>query len=131
MAKKIWFTILAKTTGVPDRTLRHWWEAFCAESKSIIPPRKADEGTQWLFLQWLRMQGDQGDATRTQQTAARAQRQAQAACAKAVTRLEHLIDAYGFDTVLTDVLQVVCASRGRLFFRPFPHAPDTPAPLLH
>jgi hypothetical protein len=127
MAKKIWFTTLAKTAGVPDRTLRHWWEAFCSESKEIIPPRKADEGTQWLFLQWLRMQGDQGAATRTQQTAARAQRQSQAACAKAVTQLEHLIDAYGFDTVLTDVLQVVCASRGRLFFRPFPHKPDLPA----
>src|SRR5215467_5589665 len=121
MAKKIWFTTLAKTAGVPDRTLRHWWEAFCSESKSIIPPRKADEGTQWLFLQWLRMQGDQGDATRTQQTAA---------CAKAVTRLEQLIDAYGFDTVLTNVLQPVCASRGRLFFRPFPHDTNIPAPLL-
>jgi hypothetical protein len=131
MAKKIWFTTLAKTAGVPDRTLRHWWEAFCYESKYIIPPRKADEGTQWLFMQWLRMQGAQGEATRAQQTAARAQRQSQAACAKAVTRMKHLIDAYGFDTVLTDVLQVVCASRGRLFFRPFQHKPDIPAPLLH
>jgi hypothetical protein len=131
MAKKIWFTTLAKTAGVPDRTLRHWWKAFCSESKEIIPPRKADEGTQWLFMQWLRIQGDQGEATRTQQTAARAQRQSQAACAKAVTRLEHLIDAYGFDTVLTDVLQVVCASRGRLFFRPFPHKPDLHASHLN
>ena len=131
MAKKIWFTTLAKTAGVPDRTLRHWWAAFCSESKEIIPPRKADEGTQWLFLQWLRMQGDQGDATRAQQTAARAQRQSQAACAKAVTRLEQLIDAYGFDTVLTNVLQPVCASRGRLFFRPFPHESNIPAPPLH
>ena len=131
MAKKIWFTTLANTAGVPDRTLRHWWEAFCSESKEIIPPRKADEGTQWLFMQWLRMQGDQGAAPRAQQAATRAQRQAQAACAKAVTRLEHLIDAYGFDTVLTDVLQPVCASRGRLFFRPFPHEPGTPAHPLH
>ena len=73
MAKKIWFTTLAKTAGVPDRTLRHWRAAFCSESKYLIPPRKADEGTQWLFLQWLRMQGDQGDATRAQQTATRAQ----------------------------------------------------------
>ena len=131
MAKKIWFTTLAKTADVPDRTLRHWWEAFCSESQYIIPPRKADEGTQWLFMQWLRMQGDQGDATRAQQTAARAQRQSQAACAKAVTRLEQLIDAYGFDTVLTNVLQPVCASRGRLFFRPFQHKSDIPASLLH
>jgi len=131
MAKKIWFTTLAKTAGVPDRALRHWWEAFCSESKYLIPPRKADEGTQWLFLQWLRMQSDQGDATRAQQTAARAQRQSQAACAKAVTRLEQLIDAYGFDTVLTNVLQPVYASRGRLFFRPFQHESNIPAPPLH
>jgi len=131
MAKTIWFTTLAQTAGVPDRTLRHWWEAFCAESKEIIPPRKADEGTQWLFLQWLRMQGDQGAATRAQQTAARAQRQSQAACAKAVTQLERLIATYGFDTVLTDVLQPVCASRERLVFRPFPHEPGTPASHLN
>src|SRR5262245_4609619 len=131
MGKKIWFTTQAETAGVPDPPLPPWGEIFCHESKYIIPPRKADEGTQWLFMQWLRMQGGQGAAPRAQQAATRAQRQSQAACAKVATRLEHLIDAYGFDTVLTNVLQVVCASRGRLFFRPFPHAPDTPAPLLH
>src|SRR5262249_61795803 len=108
MAKTIWFTTLAQTAGVPDRTLRHWWEAFCAESKEIIPPRKADEGTQWLFLQWLRMQGDQGAATRAHQTAARPQRQSQAAGAKRATHLEPLTATTGVDTALTAVLHPVC-----------------------
>lgn len=120
MAKKIWFSDLAILLGVPDRTLRQAWRAFCVEYRLTLTPRQATATYQELFFGWLHQQADQDHAIQAPQAAARARRQQQVASATAVAALEQLIATYGFDAVLTEVVQAVCASRGQLVFCPFP-----------
>jgi hypothetical protein len=126
MAKKIWFSDLATVIGVPDRTLRQAWRAFCVEYCLTLTPRQANAKYQELFFGWLHQQADQDHDAQAPPAAARARRQQQVACAKAVTALEQLIATYGFDAVLTEVVEVICAPRGRLVFRPFPRDPHAP-----
>jgi hypothetical protein len=126
MAKKIWFSDMATMIGVPDRILRQAWRTFCVEYGLTLTPRQANATYQELFFGWLHQQADQDHDVQVQQVAVRARRQQQVACAKAVAALEQLIATYGFDAVLTDVVQAVCAPRGQLVFCPFPrdsHAP--------
>ena len=127
MAKKIWFSDMATVIGVPDRTLRQAWRTFCVEYGLTLTPRQANATYQELFFGWLHQQADQDHDAQAQQVAARARRQQQVACAKAVTALEQLIATYGFDAVLTDVVQAVCAPRGQLVFCPFPRDPPRPS----
>jgi len=126
MAKKIWFSDMATAIGVPDRTLRQAWRTFCVEYGLTLTPRQANAKYQELFFGWLHQQVDQDHDAQAQQAAARTRRQQQVACAQAVAALEQLIATYGFDAVLTEVVEVICAPWGRLVFRPFPrdsHAP--------
>jgi adenosylmethionine-8-amino-7-oxononanoate aminotransferase len=118
MAKKIWLSEVATMGGIPDRTFRRWWHAFCTDTGQSLPPRQADTAQQEAFFAWLQGQSEHEAAHAAQRLAARTHRQHQAACAQMVARLERLIDTCGFDTVLAEVIEPLCTSRGRLLFRP-------------
>jgi hypothetical protein len=118
MAKKIWLSEMATRTRTPDRTLRNWWQAYCAEAGLTLTPRQADADHRAMFWDWLRTQGEQGMAAEAQRAAARRRRLQQAACARMVVRVEQLIRTYGFDVVMADVIEPLCTPRGTLRFRP-------------
>ena len=106
--EKIWWTELAKTTGVPDRTLRDRWHAFCVETHITVAPLQGLEYEQ-AFLNWLEEQSKKAESEKQRKAKEAHERRMQADCAKAVKYLAALIQEYSFEIVQQYVWAVVYA----------------------
>jgi hypothetical protein len=109
--ENIWWEELAKTTGIPDRTLRDRWKAFCTEKGIEVSPSHGLKYEQ-DFFDWLEAQHHKAEAEKERKAKEEAFRRQQKACANEVEVLKDLIQEYGFAIVYEEIWEVVCTELG-------------------
>jgi len=103
---KNWFAELAKTAGVPERTLLNWWKTFCEEDGYDLTPRQAAEIHRTQFFAWLDQQKANEEAAQAQRREDIRQEKQVRDFVDAKETLEGLIQDYGREAVFYGV---VCA----------------------
>jgi ParB-like nuclease family protein len=111
IGENMWWDELAKTTGIPDRTLRNRWAAFCIENGLEVSPSHGLKYAQ-DFFDWLEAQHHKAEAEKERKAKEEARRRQQKACANEVEVLTELIQEYGFALVYEEIWEVVCTQRG-------------------
>jgi hypothetical protein len=87
-----WLIELAKSLGIPQRTLYDWWDAFCKECGLSITPRQALDIHKEQFFGWLEEQNRKAAEEKARKSAEERRLRQERDCAETV---EHLCDLHG------------------------------------
>jgi hypothetical protein len=82
-----WLIELAKSLGIPQRTLYDWWDAFCKECGLSITPRQALDIHKEQFFAWLDAQHRKAEEEKARKSAEERRLRRERDCAETV---EHL-----------------------------------------